>query len=626
MSMLRLVLPLLVAVVVLVLGVAPSTAKPDDPVLVLLVAPTDGPDGVVADEHERGIRVGLQARERQGVAFELERVALPETGGKLTALLKKRRKEVGFVLGSAPDGRTRDLEAACAVAKLPLLVLSREPTTPSLDPDVAMFWAGGIRPADEALAAMDFALIPLTSRFPILLHDGSERAQEVARRCGVLHHTSQTPREAVEVALDFGPEQATELGKSGGDSIVYFGGPERAELLLKAHAAAGLELPVLLGQGLASAAVPSFLSGGSEHVWCIEPALYEDRGGIATDLALLLDDAAREAGSRPVPNVTRAARATTWLLDALKAANPKKLAKTWVPAIRAQHHVSAMERPKFEAFGHASLPRTEPWRAAETRDSPPCHRVRDTLMPMSGIPQIGFYPADRYQWDGESQYVWLTWGEGEERTIEQDLKDLGLGTGGYEADLEQRILDDLMGRIIAKLHYLYGRNPDGTPIPGVSYDITFTATPPPEDVKGKKLWRVLLRGDDPIAGGRAQGTQAWVFPSYMVRTMYGERAIKPPLNAKDRPPIVGTYRWHTSLEENLRGDTLRALVDGFAQALALTTAHELGHIATCDHDTTIPRSIMNVAEGAGIEHEVAEWAPEHVEILEKRLGRVKAEK
>ena len=46
----------------------------------------------------------------------------------------------------------------------------------------------------------------------------------------------------------------------------------------------------------------------------------------------------------------------------------------------------------------------------------------------------------------------------------------------------------------------------------------------------------------------------------------------------------------------------------------------------CGHDTTIPRSIMNVEEGGGLEFEWAEWADQHHKILESRLKRAPARK
>ena len=86
--------------------------------------------------------------------------------------------------------------------------------------------------------------------------------------------------------------------------------------------------------------------------------------------------------------------------------------------------------------------------------------------------------------------------------------------------------------------------------------------------------------------------------------------------------MAGGYVWDTSAEENIRNGMVRSLVDGFSQAMALTGAHEIGHLAGCGHDTDIPRSIMNVQEGAGLEFDWAEWAPDHVKILEKRVKRV----
>ena len=49
--------------------------------------------------------------------------------------------------------------------------------------------------------------------------------------------------------------------------------------------------------------------------------------------------------------------------------------------------------------------------------------------------------------------------------------------------------------------------------------------------------------------------------------------------------------------KEVRFRQIRALVDGYAGACALTGAHELGHLAGLGHDETDARSIMNVAEG-----------------------------
>jgi hypothetical protein len=64
------------------------------------------------------------------------------------------------------------------------------------------------------------------------------------------------------------------------------------------------------------------------------------------------------------------------------------------------------------------------------------------------------------------------------------------------------VKDELLARCMAYLNKLYWRNADGTPIPGVSFDISF-GLKAPEGIKQTKLWKVTVAGDDPEAGGRA---------------------------------------------------------------------------------------------------------------------------
>jgi hypothetical protein len=242
-------------------------------------------------------------------------------------------------------------------------------------------------------------------------------------------------------------------------------------------------------------------------------------------------------------------------------------------------------------------------------------------MPMSGIPQLGFFAPDRVKWEPGSYYVWLHWGKPEERTIERDLEVLGLDPGAYEAGFRAQITDDLMGRTISRLNRLFLRNPDGTSIPGVSFNVSFGTEEHPAGLKNGHRFEMVLRGDDPEAGGRAHGTTCEVFTTFIQRTMYASRALKPAISTADHAYVNGTYKWGAALETNLRGESIRALADGYTQAFGLTGAHESGHMFGLGHDTSTPRSIMNVAEAVGLDFEWAEWAPEHLPILEKRLGR-----
>src|SRR5204863_427421 len=146
---------------------------------------------------------------------------------------------------------TSAVEKAAEKGKVPLLVLSPEETRPDLDPNHAVFWAGGVRPTDEALLAMDFLITPLGVHGPAIFHDGSARAVLAASKCAHFHHVSQAPRAPVPLPADFGvadvkgllgrhasaaaAEEKTAAGE-GADGIVYFGGPAGAERLLAACA------------------------------------------------------------------------------------------------------------------------------------------------------------------------------------------------------------------------------------------------------------------------------------------------------------------------------------------------------------------------------------------------------
>ena len=68
---------------------------------------------------------------------------------------------------------------------------------------------------------------------------------------------------------------------------------------------------------------------------------------------------------------------------------------------------------------------------------------------------------------------------------------------------------------------------------------------------------MLIAGDDPEAGGRASNPFAYVFSTYIQRTIYLPRKLQVPLSASDRPYLTGSYKWGTSVEQNLRGDFIR---------------------------------------------------------------------
>jgi len=184
------------------------------------------------------------------------------------------------------------------------------------------------------------------------------------------------------------------------------------------------------------------------------------------------------------------------------------------------------------------------------------------------------------------------------------------------------VKDEILVRTAARLNRLFWRNQDGTPIPGVSYGITFV-TEIPKDYDDHH-WGAKIAKDHPSAGGMAGDPYSQIFSTFIVRTMYLKYGLSPRVRREDRPFFTGQYRWGSDLDKNIRNDEIRCLIDGLSGAFAMTTAHEIGHIAGCGHDTMSPRSIMNVKDGAGLEPDWAEWIPLHIRALETRIDRAPA--
>ncbi len=621
----------LLALAAAVVSVAPShgyAKKGSGPPTVTFLAPADGPDAAAATEVLFGIRPAISARlpgsEDEPDAFALAKGDLPVDGDLKSAFAKLKKGGTRLLVVYLPHGRTTAVTAAAVKAKLPLLVTSPEATMRSLDPKREVFWAGGVAPQDEALQGMDYMMQPLASMQPLIVHDGSPRGVDVTAACSFFRHAAQTPRGPVEVSSLDGPALAQHIS-DGADGLLYFGGPAGAEALLALQADAAAELPVLLGQGSASAAVPSFHSGSAKTAWSMETRFFDDRGNGGRDERYPLVDALAAAELSVRANHERGHRIGLWLRAAFEAADGDM--KQFVPSLRDVNRPGAAGKRVFEPWGWACLARLELWHSApiEIEKMGACHRRPETRVPVQSIPHVGFFSASRFKWEPGTTHVWVHWREGESRTIETDMFKIGLNTKGYEENLEERILDDLLGRMISRLHRLFLRNPDGTAIPGVSFNVSFSTEPPPDAASGRKL-EVIIGGDDPAAGGRAFGNTALVFSTFLERTMYSKYKLAKPVSAADRPHMAGGYKWDTSAEENIRNGEVRSLVDGFSQGMALTGAHELGHLCGNGHDQETPRSIMNVVDGGGLDFEWAEWTPRCAKNVEKTLKRVSAAK
>src|SRR5262249_29393140 len=75
----------------------------------------------------------------------------------------------------------------------------------------------------------------------------------------------------------------------------------------------------------------------------------------------------------------------------------------------------------------------------------------------------------------------------------------GLITKGYEAQMDEWILDELLARTFAKINRVFLKNEDGSFVPGVSFAISFTLEKP-KDPKAGETFTAVIAGDDPDAG------------------------------------------------------------------------------------------------------------------------------
>ncbi|MFM8981220.1 MAG: hypothetical protein ACKOSS_12270, partial [Planctomycetia bacterium] len=339
----------------------------------------------------------------------------------------------------------------------------------------------------------------------------------------------------------------------------------------------------------------------------------EGLGRMGEALATALEQAGLAQGEVDV----RAAEAARRLLLCARRAGsrqPRKLLEAWQPGLREQGLLGELA---FEPAGHVRFFPLRLWRGRAGR----LEEVPAGLLPAPGCgPPLGFQAARGAARPPRGRLTWLTWGEGAKRSIEADLKVLGLTTGGYDPELDQLVLDEIVARAIRIAYQLFRREPDGTPIAGWSWGATFT-TERPADTSPAQAWVATLAGDDPAAGGMVTGAGTLsVFTTFLVRTMYAQHRLDPPLTAFDKPHLLGRHRWGEDKLHDQRGELVRCLVDGFASAIGLTLAHEMGHLCGCGHDTEHPASVMNVEAGAGAAWADCVWIPAHQKSVTLTLG------
>jgi ABC-type branched-subunit amino acid transport system substrate-binding protein len=581
-------------------------ARGGKPITVVFLAPagssvaTEVLDGVEAAASELG---GIPRLKERAI-----RIVPVDLGKPAKTIEKEIAKAKPVAIVAAPGPAETDLVARLARRKKSTPCLVATPWAPPFraDPKDVVFHLAG-NTVDQAIVAAGYGKIPLKATKVAALHDGSFPSRDLAAAFLRNRYEGVGSGEAHETPRDDAALGAL-LKKLAGENVdlVWVAtGREDAVRIARANGEGTPRLLFsdgLLGEDLAKVAREDarYLSGTNLYLEGGAPARYR---------------IGRE-GKPPRTLGERGHMAISVLVDALEKTGTKT--RGLIPALRQVGYEALQGTQVFTEWGQARLFRWYLWE----RTADGLARIKPTYLPdKNGGVLLRQGRSIRYRARPDTMLVHLTWRDDEKRTIEQDLRKLGLYTTGYEAALDEMVKDEILFRMMQRLNRLFWRNADGTPIPGVSWRISFTTELPST---AKKRWIMPIAGDHPRAGGMAADPNAFVFSTFIVRTIYLNLALDPVLGREDQDYFTNRYAWATTAAQNIRCDEIRCLLEGFAGSMALTGAHELGHLAGLGHDVSSPRSIMNVQEGGGLEPDWAEWIPAHARTLTSRLRRHEA--
>ena len=235
----------------------------------------------------------------------------------------------------------------------------------------------------------------------------------------------------------------------------------------------------------------------------------------------------------------------------------------------------------------------------------------------------GKWRTRQFQPEEGAQWVLCEWASDSGfSTAREDLKQMGLSTGGADPVLDHLVREEIMARVVAIASTKFGRNDDGTPVVGKSLRICFLvhANAKEREKKKQRVWPALFGGDHAEAGGEAFGTFCRVYTSFIRRTIFEKHALTPPLTVSDREYLDGSYVFASDLAKDKRSELIRALINSYAGSMALTLAHEVGHLAGLGHVTDDPAEIMNVNEGGGIDYRGAHFGAASLASMREKYG------
>jgi ABC-type branched-subunit amino acid transport system substrate-binding protein len=588
------------------------------------IGPLSGPLAASGRESLAGVKLAFDLNPGAFGAKPPELLELDDGDDpkKADAAITKAQQARVDVVFAAATGVTVDGLVAKARKSGPLLLLvgsaSHSPSPLADDPVLSLVpW-----PADHATALIDFLEIPCQSKTPAFVVEDTPRGREfeaaVVKSLPVRMQVAGTIFVKPHAPLSKEALAAAQAARA--DRLVVFGEPDLVDGAADALAALPWNVPLFVDEGLWSAAAAALGDGRAANGFGLV-ALPRFCPKAPADLEAAWKS--KHDGSAVPLRTLKAYAMAKAFADAVAPWKNHVKREELVEALRALPYGDEESgRPLFDMTGRSARTLWLPRKLGAKGPEP--DEASYYLDPDFG-PLLRARPPSLYKAEPGSRVVWLTFGDAKSkavRTIEDDLLKLGLITKGYEVQMDEWILEELLARALAKLNRLFLKNEDGTFIPGVSFNISFT-TEKPKDLKPGEYFTAVIAGNDPETGGRAWPGEGRceIYSSFMQRTIFQKDALTPPLKSEDRRYFTGAYVWGTDSTENLRSKTIRSLLDGYAGSFALTGAHEVGHLCGLGHDTSDPRSLMNVVEGGGLRETSVCWIPAHVKTLEKFLGR-----
>jgi ABC-type branched-subunit amino acid transport system substrate-binding protein len=593
-------------------GLGASALAAPKPAILALLGPASGLEAARRGALHAIEQLGAHAAFPDGVRLELVDDGASPEGVRAALRSLKPLKPLGVIGLPGGDLAGAYWRAAKSV-KMPWILLRGVPPSGEANPGNVLLL--GSSPVAQGIVAADGMLAPLGGRRVAVLHEPTE--------LGVTLAAAFTRNLSSRVKLagirpwrpDDDPADVIRALKAFEAEWLYIActGPW-ARRFVDALATANWTPQCLFCEGTRDGSLLE--AGGKQLARSVflgapDPEL---RGRAGESLIEALE---RQAGPIELMAI-RAYEAARRILLAHRAAESRKARSVWTALDAQNPNAGVMGEIHFEPHGGIRFFPFTWWHVKRGRFDP----MSQGLLPTVGCgPPLGFgHPKPAFINEKKGKVGYLTYGQGEKRTIEQDLLELGLSTGGKQPEIDAFIRGEVLARAIRIANRLFRREADGSPIPGVSWGIAFS-TKKIEDLPRQKTWIATIAGDDPAAGGRAfGGGRVEVYSTFLKRTMYLSRKLIPPVSGMDKALLDGSYRWGTDRSNNRRADEIRCLIDGFASAVGLTLSHEFGHLCGCGHDTEHPTSIMNVVAGAGATWESAVWIPSHVKNLNVTLG------